>query len=368
MIEIQEISDPEIFRRLNECIEFSVRLTDLGTNDTVRALGYQLLDNNDNQLTDELRYDPKDTNFFKIILNHIVKEVLFIKVPSTSASDPVIQQGCLGKFKLKLWEYVTINNCETSKENETTTDLINVLNSSLQWDEASTDLSFLTFGYKLKFRSEYLELGKGAIDYMTVYGSNSIKVEYIKNSLVSQSITKSTVPDEVSNLKIDVLDYDNIKVYQGNNLSYTIIPTCADTHFIFLDPYGSWAGISLNKKSDAIKTEQTEVCSSGGCFAVQEKKSYQQHGMMTIDKKSFESINAEYEFIHTDIDYIKRFLASNNHYILIKKTNSIVFEWLKFILDSGEYIHFEDNQIKVSIKGYLAKGFSINETSVIANS
>lgn len=363
MIEIQNIEYPNTFRRLTECIQFIVKLTDLGSEGTTIGLGYQLLDNNGNELSEKYRYDPKDTNNFSITINHIIKEYLFVKVPDTISSDPVSQSGYIGKFKLKLWEYVTTNGCETTEENEIESDLVTVLNSSLQWNDYYVGLNDI----KLKHLSPNLELGVGAIDYMTVFDTKTLKIEYIKNGNVGHSITKTTVANEVSILKINVLDYEKIKIYQGTTLKYNIIPTCADLHFIFFDPYGSWSALSINKINEGIKNEQTEVCSSGGCITISDKKTYQQHGLSTVDKKNYEIISGQYEFLHSDIEYIKRFFASNNHFILLKKSDPDNYEWVKFILESGEYILFDDNSIKVSVKGSLAKGFKINETTVIAN-
>lgn len=351
-----------------ECMWWEVKITDIGTDDEPKSLGYEFLDENDNVIATNMQpIRHKVNEWHRIFFNDLAEEILYSVYPNPQSNGFVAVPGSTNGIKIRIWENVTDTECDTTKNNIQTSGLARIINTSMQYNEKEYIIGG-NYEYQNKYKD--IELCFGGYDYYMINAQSSgyVHLVYRNSAGIIQSVTHNhNSGTSILRIPLDVEGATRVEIIKelGYNV-YTIgIRNCTDTvNLLFRDPKQGWNGLCLNKDRWGIKTNQTEASMAEVCTSVHSTDSFQRLGLTVMQKESHEYIEASYRFNGTSIDYIKKFIASRDHLIAIKKWNGDDM-FVKFILNSGDYTLYEDGSIMLNITGFISAKYNNNPTNII---
>lgn len=365
---------------------FGVSISDIGTPTVIKKIAYQLFDSNNVAITAQESINAHQVDFTYYI--DFQKDLMFLirtAIPAPNTSIGFKDLNITKQIKLRYYE-LTLDtiNCSVSVSAPTDTALYTIINGVPQlyeiadYNAPGTVLCHLPFHFTQYTQTRRFIWVSGGATGCTVDTRATDSTNYW------QALTTDIPAGEVwavpchpfgiyINYIIENVVEVRFEVIADNTLLYTYTATiiqepCESSegiNIMFLDSLGGRNVISMEA------TETYELSSSfiitdryrlpyGTPSASDNQTDLTMYGDSILEKDNKDVRSFSFSCDNTDSarQYVKAFLASTGYHLQELNTATNMYEYRKFILNSGSTLYNQsDERLTLTITGYMASPY-----------
>ena len=352
-------------------IMFKFVMTGIESGNTIRRMGYQLLDESNNPISALESCSPSEGEPFILNFQDDIRPYIFTEVPSLYfIGVPLLrdESSMLIKIKLKYWEIVyNKETCKSSIENVVITTTYPVINATNQYfGYASSNVLGISI---LTLKPYFIESCDNDLFYFYTETGLTFKVEAYSKDGTLLTIKNETVAAGVWSYHVTSL-YDYPNAYQlqlivnGYVLCKYIKKCCNHDLIYFQQSGGGYSTIELTAASRSVDSSSSEI------YRYQPVTSFldgpdassilQRGGLMINNKKSFKTFTFYKDILldtDQDLRFYEDFLSSGSYFLRFEslqgQTDSVM-NLVKFILDNGSIKYYEAEEVtRLVISGHI---------------
>ena len=387
---------PDAISALYNPFKFTLNIDDIGNGDTVKKIGYKLLDSADNVIVSHSQVERKSIGEEPLDFSQDLIGYIYSIHPGLDLTAGVILSVVDFSIQVKLvYGDVVINNVTGVVVDNVVTEssLFTVFHSALQRNE-NTYLNEALQRFALDHRPLSMELASRAVEWLFFYNGAATSADGFEWEVFYCDATSNVVPGTLNNgLKAisltpgeasfsvgktwdDVLritaKITDVDFPSPGYIMYTSVYRKWNSRFheiMFLDPLGGRPTISFEEHDgsdissafDEITRQdcQFDIASVGNDIMTP----MVMNGAMILNKSASENISLVIDSAYSIeiADYYKMFLASAGYQIVKRDANGNPFEVHKFILAAGSIRYYKEyNQIRMTVSGKIAHPINVH--------